>query len=660
MAAQDSSGSAQSFDLGVSAEGFGRFGSIVPIVIVLCVGCALSYATYLVTLEADNESQRLRFEREAGVRADQIERKIDGTIAVLRSLVSFYAASRSVERAEFQAFVKGYDLESSIQALEWIPRVTPADRQAFEEAARQDGISNYTFTERDAQGGIVPAGDRDEYFPVYFVEPYEGNTTALGFDLASNATRLEALNKARDSGEMVGTSRITLVQEIGNEFGFLVFDPIYRNGGPRSTIEERRASLVGFVLGVFRIGDLVEKAVAGIASSQARLTVQLSDLSAPADGRRLYPKTSGPDDDLDSRSERSLERVLNVAGRTWSVVITPTAAFYQRTDVLWRPWAVVPVGLLLTLLAALYLRTVIGRAQVIERLVEERTVKLSRVNEQLEIQVEVRTRAEIALARHVEELARSNAELVQFASIASHDLQEPLRKVQAFGDRLQSKYADALGEQGVDYLSRMRDATTRMQTLIQDLLSFSRVTTKGKPFVPVDLNQLAQEVISDLEVSIQEADAEVRVGGLPIIHADPTQLRQLFQNLIGNALKYRREDVPTVVQVEGKIEILDQTIPNLPPKQACHLRVSDNGIGFKQEYAERIFGIFQRLHGRDAYNGTGVGLAICRKIVERHGGSIKAEGRPGEGAIMIAMLPIDSAAPEDMEAVRGDDTGAVM
>ena len=261
----------------------------------------------------------------------------------------------------------------------------------------------------------------------------------------------------------------------------------------------------------------------------------------------------------------------------------------------------------------------------------------------LETEVALRVRAELHLKRKVDELARSNAELEQFASIAAHDLQEPLRKVQAFSDRLQDKYADALDDQGKDYLSRMQNSARRMQTLIGDLLAFSRVTTKAQPFVPVDLNQVARTVISDMEIRIQETEANIQFKDLPTIDADPVQMRQLFQNLLGNALKYHRDDVTPEVRVEATVLESENYPANGFPARLCEITVADNGIGFDEEYAERIFGIFQRLHGRDKYEGAGVGLAICRKISERHGGCIVGKGRPGEGAEFIVTLPLRHA-----------------
>jgi two-component system sensor kinase FixL len=252
-------------------------------------------------------------------------------------------------------------------------------------------------------------------------------------------------------------------------------------------------------------------------------------------------------------------------------------------------------------------------------------------------------KANAALKRHAEELARSNAELEQFAYVASHDLQEPLRKVQAFGDRMMSNYSTVLDERGLDYINRMRDAASRMQALVEDLLEFSRIASKGQPFVPVDLAQVAREVASDLEIRIQETKTLLEIADLPTIRADPLQMRQLFQNLIANAVKYRRQNTSHAVQLKADIEEDWGSFHNGSPAQICQILVKDNGIGFEEKYADRIFGIFQRLHGRSEFEGTGVGLAICRKICERHGGNITAEGRPGDGATFIVTLPVNDA-----------------
>ncbi|MFP4308107.1 MAG: sensor histidine kinase [Desulfococcaceae bacterium] len=269
----------------------------------------------------------------------------------------------------------------------------------------------------------------------------------------------------------------------------------------------------------------------------------------------------------------------------------------------------------------------------LEELVERRTAELTEINNRLALEVGERRRAEARLRRRSEALARSNADLEQFAYIASHDLQEPLRKVRAFGDRLETKYGHVLEDRGRDYLERMRSAAERMQTMVNELLTLSRVSTRGRAFVETDLDGLLAEVLSDLELQIERTGGRVTADPLPRLSADPAQIRQVFANLIGNALKFHRKDVPPEVRIAASPD------PGDPPP-AWRIRVSDNGIGFEESQAERIFQPFQRLHGRGEYEGSGIGLAICRKIVERHGGLLTAKSRPGEGAAFEIRLPV--------------------
>jgi signal transduction histidine kinase len=268
--------------------------------------------------------------------------------------------------------------------------------------------------------------------------------------------------------------------------------------------------------------------------------------------------------------------------------------------------------------------------------------ELLRTNAQLKAEIAERQRVEEELRAFAAHLQRSNRELQDFAQVSSHDLQEPLRKIQTFSDRLKTRCDEALDDQGRDYLARLQQAASRMQHLINDLLTFSRVTTKAQPFVPVDLAEVAQEVISDLEVHIEQVSGRVEVGALPTIEADPLQMHQLLQNLMSNALKFHRKEASPVVQISG--QSFPRQAPHAsetPPVTAlCQIMVADNGIGFDEKYLDRIFTPFQRLHGREEYEGTGIGLAVCRKIVERHGGSITAQSTPGQGATFIVTLPV--------------------
>lgn len=253
------------------------------------------------------------------------------------------------------------------------------------------------------------------------------------------------------------------------------------------------------------------------------------------------------------------------------------------------------------------------------------------------------------MREYTQKLERSNRELQDFAYVASHDLQEPLRKIEAFGDRLVTRYGSVLPEDGRMFLDRMQNAAGRMRRLINDLLDYSRVTTKAKPFTHVQLGEVLTGVLSDLQIRIEDSGAVITSDALPGIDADATQMRQLFQNVLANALKFRKPDVRPEIRIScmaGEVEARAGTQGG-----GVRIEIRDNGIGFDNKYKDQIFTIFQRLHGRLEYEGTGVGLATVRKIVERHGGTIDADGQPGVGATFIIDLPLHQRAEETVSAV---------
>ena len=243
-------------------------------------------------------------------------------------------------------------------------------------------------------------------------------------------------------------------------------------------------------------------------------------------------------------------------------------------------------------------------------------------------------RQEENLTRLTVELQRSNEALQDFASIASHDLREPLRKIQMFGGMLQKTVEQTGDPTAARNIERVMGAATRMDALVRDLLAYSRVTSKAAPLALVDLNQIAAEVVADLEARLIDTEGVVSTTGLPTVQADALQMRQLLQNLFSNALKFHKKDQPPIVLVQGKREITTEGL-------FAVITVSDNGVGFEPEYAERVFNIFERLDSaREGYAGTGVGLAICRKIAQRHGGNVTAESLPGYGSVFTVRLHI--------------------
>lgn len=248
-------------------------------------------------------------------------------------------------------------------------------------------------------------------------------------------------------------------------------------------------------------------------------------------------------------------------------------------------------------------------------------------NRQLQQEIAVREKAEVIVALRSQELARSNAELEQMAYVASHDLQEPLRMVTSYLQLLEQRYGGQLDADAHDFIEFAVDGAKRMQALIDDLLSYSRVGTKAKPLQPTDCEAVMKTALQSLRMAIEESGAQIQCAGLPRVLGDAAQLAQLFQNLIANAIKFRGEAVP-------RIDIRTEREDGF-----WRFEVRDNGIGIAPDYFERIFVMFQRLHNRSKYPGTGIGLAICKKIVERHGGRIWVDSAPGQGAVFKFTLP---------------------
>jgi signal transduction histidine kinase len=272
----------------------------------------------------------------------------------------------------------------------------------------------------------------------------------------------------------------------------------------------------------------------------------------------------------------------------------------------------------------------------LERRVRERTAELERTNEALKIEIRMREQAEFNLEVHAAKLEQSNREMKDFVFVASHDLQEPVRKLQTLADVLALKCRDSLTEEGLDYVARIRTSAKRMQDLISSLLIYSRIWTKAEPFVQVDLFHAVHEATSKLELAAaaKETGGSIEVGDLPSVEADSAQMVQLFQNLIENALKFRREDAVPQVRIYSRVADNGRYTTG-----RYEILVEDNGIGFDEKYLDRIFLPFERLHARDSYGGIGMGLTICKKIVERHNGSITAKSSPGKGSTFIVTIP---------------------
>ncbi len=437
--------------------------------------------------------------------------------------------------------------------------------------------------------------------------PVAGNAAAVGADLLARPDHRSALESARSQRRVAVASGVELLT---GESGIIVAVPVEADAG-------------GWVVGAFRLRELLSVMLKNMASSGYSVRISGAEGTLYETGERR------PTDEAMVGSATVADYDLG-----WTVEAWPTKALASAVRTV-LPQGVLIGGVLMSALLATTLQ--------LARTASRRTRESEALNARLIDEVEQRRLAEAELRRSSQRLEVSNRELQDFASVASHDLQEPLRKIQAFGDRLRVKCAPGFTSDGLDYLDRMQNAAGRMQGLINDLLTFSRVTTKARPFVATDLAEVARGVIGDLEARIEQTGGAVAVSDLPEIDADAIQMRQLLQNLIGNGLKFSRAGVAPRVEVRGRI--VPGANGGAPTHGAANhaekfeLTVADNGIGFDEKYLDRIFTVFQRLHGRSEYEGTGIGLAVCRKIAERHGGGITATSRPGEGSTFVVTLP---------------------
>ncbi|MFQ5862735.1 MAG: CHASE domain-containing protein [Candidatus Brocadiales bacterium] len=546
----------------------------ISIGVAIGVGLSLSIVTFFFLRQWAHRETQLNFNMAVSDRVYSLQREIENNIEVLRSIHSFFNSNGHVTREEFHTFCKPtLSRHPDIQALEWIPRVPHSQREDYEKNAQVDGYSDFQITKREAQGKMVRADESKEYFPVYYMEPYKGNELALGFDLATNPARLEALSKSRDTGEMVATSRITLVQEKGNQSGFLVFLPVYRNEAIINTVEERRENLIGFVLGVFRVGDIVETSLTYL--EKKGIDICLFDQSSSQDEESLYTHLSGRRGDRDQSIMQQeakyddalhVSRTIDVADRKWLMVCTSTPELFEQGRTFY-PWGLLFGGLLFTGLVVVYTKTRTSQTMQVEQLVS----KLS---------------AEITERKRGEQIKASLNEKEVLLREIHHRVKNNLQVISSLLD-MSSMRAD--NQEGIDLFT---DARNRINTMA---LIHSELYQSGQ-FNRINMEDYIQKLAKDL-VQIYATKKLIALDVKPsdvylsVTQAIPCAL--VLNELISNALKhaYREEQKGTL---EISIQRLDE--------RTIFVRVRDDGVGLPREI--------------DIYRVNSLGLKLVRNLVQ--------------------------------------------
>jgi len=574
--------------------GAGRFAwhHILPIALITLLGSIASIAAFLQVSELEKSSRDEHFQRLSQERHQGVQGKIEASAAALRSVRGLFNASDYVSRSEFQAFINTLEVDSHVQALEWIPRVPLADRADYEEQARQDGLVGFQFTERTSQGAIATAEVRANYYPVYYVEPMVGNEKAVGFDLGSNATRLAALIEARRTGSVVASARITLVQETGEQYGFLIFIPIYSQDERATVASIREDHLKGFGLGVYRMGDLVASASIEGRSDDSDIDLYIFDKTAVSGQQLLFPKGANFDSDEFIPSDLRFATDLNFFGREWRIVSVPSAdSVFSKTPM--TPWLVMFLGLLITGLVALYFNVTFSRKRYAEVLVTTRTAELVAVNRQREL--------------ILEKLKRTNEDLESFTFIASHDLKTPLRGIDNLVSWIVEDEDSSLSEESLHNAERLRTRVKRLENLLDGLLEYSRLGRMEVQETSVDTlslcNDIAEYLAPPAGIVISVSDQ------LPTLTTSKTALETVLNNLISNAVKHHDRE-------KGKISVFAEDLGD-----QIRFSVSDDGPGIDPMHHKRIFEAFQTLSPRDKVDTSGIGLALVARLISTAGGT---------------------------------------
>jgi len=585
--------------------------------VTVFIGIAISLFAFKLSRDLEERRFRTEFKRLSDGRFAALKQELSLNLENIIALKSFFDSSNFVSREEFQTFTSQMLANHpSIQALEWIPRVSYKNRDRFENTARDQGFAEFKFIQKNTAGDMVPAGSRDEYYPVYYVEPMRGNEKAFGYDLASNSTRLTTLEKSRDLGQMLATGRITLVQETEKQYGFLVFSPIYDKNS--TTVDERRKNLQGFVLGVIRIGDIVKASLTSIQEGNAQVVTTVFDESAPVTERQLFTQEQNSTKIVPESLHHRY--TFEVAGRTWGMLNLPTANFSNSQNS-WQPFVILLGGLVLTGLLTVYLLTnqdLEKERRLLSKRVEERTADLSSANA---------------------ELARGARMKDEFLASMSHELRTPLTAILGISESLAEGIYGDVNDQQSEQIAIIEESGRHLLDLINDILDLSKVEA-GKLELELDRVNVSSLCEASLQFIKQMASQkEIKVSfsinsTTMSFQADERRMKQILVNLLTNAVKFTPEGNAIGLKVDEDIG-----------HECIRFTVWDTGIGIADEDMEKLFNQFVQLDSKLSreYEGTGLGLSLASRLAELHGGGVSIESELEKGSRFTVSIPLISA-----------------
>ena len=565
----------------------------LPIVLTLLLGSSLSILATFAVARWERANYRLQFQRQTDSLTTALQRSINRYTDLLLALGDFYTVSeQTVSRDEFNRFVqRALNTYPGIQALEWAPVVSEENRNTFETAIQAEGYPNFQITERESRGGLTRAASRSYYIPVTYLQPLTDNEPALGYDLTSDFTRRIALETARDTGKIAASGRIRLVQENKNQFGFLVFLPLYKGDSIPTDQSTRRQQLSGYLLGVFRVSDVIEES---LETFDNNIDLTLRDQSAPP-AQQFLGSYDAATQTVITQAQPGLQKavqcptgcILTTGGRQWAITYSPAANYPALTP--WGALSTLIIGLLLTTLIARYL----SQAQ-----------------------------AELARTRELSEAK------VRLFSMASHELRTPLSTILLSAQTLEADGSANGGNHRI--YGRIRATAKRMNQLLNDLLTLSRAESGKLQFEPeiVNLPQYCQQLVDEVQFSFETTPtiSFKSSGDCEKAYIDPQLLRAVLTNLLSNAVKYSKADPKVSLELScSQHQIIFQ--------------VQDQGIGISKDDQARLYEAFYRGSNVGNITGTGLGLSVVNACLQLHQGNLTCDSQLGKGTTFKVTLP---------------------
>ncbi|WP_147652725.1 sensor histidine kinase [Vulcaniibacterium gelatinicum] len=579
--------------------------------LVLAGSLALVLVAWRTARERELRAYESEFRASSQEVADLIGQRLVNYELLLRGGVALFATVARPTPTQWRAFVEGFQLERfpGLTGLGFAPWLTQGGLIVLQEETRAAGFGLLD---------VWPRGVRPHYAPILYLEPRtRENLLARGYDIHSDPVRRASLLAVLDSGQLQLSGRVQLVQDSGKAVpGLVLYAPVYRAGDLPRTPAARRLSMQGWLFAPFRVEAMVAST---LRLSERSVRFRILDVTG---GRPQLLYADAGFAEAQAAGDRLSHTVeAEHYGRRWRFEFVPATPPAQ-SEGMRTLQGLLAIGVLASLL-------LFGLAWMLAH-TEQRALRIAARMTEAYRQSEAEVRAlnrtlEARVAARTRELSEANRELEAFAYSISHDLRSPLRAIGGFSKVLGDRYAAVLDETGRDYLGRVVRAAAHMDELIDALLALTRIGRGELRREPVDLGRIAAEIVSELRAAEPEHRVEVAIAPGLHAHADAGLVRALLQNLIGNAWKFTRGREPARIEV-GR-----------DPDGAFHVR--DNGVGFDPAYAGKLFQPFQRLHGREEFAGHGIGLATVKRIVERHGGTVQAEGAPGQGATFRFTLP---------------------